>query len=556
MLLSLSDACETSANVSLPPDDERTVLAASHGAPAPSPHQVADSVLPNGTRLGEFEITGLLGKGGFGIVYLAHDSSLERLVALKEYMPSAFASRSTQAHVSVNSEHDADTFQAGLRSFVNEARILAQFDDPSLIKVYRFWEANGTAYMVMPYYQGPTLKQALLERTTPPDEAWLKALLAPLLDTLAVLHQQHCFHRDISPDNILMLDDGRPLLLDFGAARRAIGGMTQEFTVIYKQNYAPIEQYADTPGMQQGAWTDLFALASVVHFAIDGRAPPPAVARVIADPYVPLAHRFADRYSAAFLAAIDSALSVRPQDRPQSAADMRTLLRPSDGGAPRGARRRRPYLAATAVAVGVLAAAALGYALIDRRAPPRVVAGAPPPAAAVPFDPVAALGQVVAGASGARTVVVKTEKSQVQIGHDRLNFSVRASHDGYLYVQMVGSDRSNFSLLFPNAIDKDNHIRAGQTLTLPRSGWKLSAFGPPGTDQFVAIVSDVPRDFGGAGLVAGELFSEFPIARARQLQGVHTGVTPLYAGAANCAGAPACSQAYGASMFSVEEIVH
>ena len=360
MLSSVIQASETSHHVSLPPDDERTVLATGQGARAPAPQQAADNVLPTGTRLGEFEITGLLGKGGFGIVYLAWDHSLERVVALKEYMPSAFASRTAQSQVRVNSEHDAGTFEAGLRSFVNEARILAQFDDPSLIKVYRFWEANGTAYMVMPYYQGPTLKQVLAERATPPDEAWLTGLLAPLLDTLAVLHQQQCFHRDISPDNILMLEDGRPLLLDFGAARRAIGDVAQEFTVIYKQNYAPIEQYADTPGMRQGAWTDLFALASVVHFAIAGRAPPPAVARVINDPYVPLAERFADRFSTGFLAAIDRTLSVRPEDRPQSAADMRALLRLAGGAAPPtvpAAGRRRPYLAGAAIAAALLAAA-------------------------------------------------------------------------------------------------------------------------------------------------------------------------------------------------------
>ncbi|MDB5949996.1 MAG: hypothetical protein JWR65_1851, partial [Massilia sp.] len=180
------------------------------------------NALPVGTRLGEFEITGLLGEGGFGIVYLAWDNSLERKVALKEYMPAAFAARGVDVQVTMKSEHHLETFQAGLRSFINEARILAQFDHPALLKVYRFWEANGTAYMVMPYYQGQTLKQTLLARAAPPDEAWLKALLAPLLDTLALIHEQQCFHRDIAPDNILMLGDCHPVLLDFGAARRAI----------------------------------------------------------------------------------------------------------------------------------------------------------------------------------------------------------------------------------------------------------------------------------------------------------------------------------------------
>ena len=545
--------------MSRPPDDEYTVLATVQGAPG-VPLPGADNALPTGTRLGEFEITGLLGKGGFGIVYLAYDSSLDRHIALKEYMPSAFAARTEQGQVRVNSEDDAATFQAGLRSFVNEARLLAHFDDPSLIKVYRFWEANGTAYMVMPYYRGPTLKEALTMRVEAPDEAWLKGLLAPLLGTLALLHEQQCFHRDISPDNILMLEDGRPLLLDFGAARRAIGGMAQEFTVIYKQNYAPIEQYADTPGMPQGPWTDLFALAAVVHFAIEGCAPPPAVARVMNDPYVPLAERRADRFSAGFLAGIDRALSVRPEDRPQSAAEMRALLQLVDRRrivrpvAQPVARPRWHSLAGAGAGIAaavVVAATALGYATLGGKAPP-----AARPVAAAPFDAVAALRQVVAGASAERSVDVTAAQPRVQIGRDRLNFSVRASHDGYLYVHMVGSERSHFWLLFPNAIDKDNFVKAGQTVTLPRKGWRMGIDGPPGTDHFVAIVSDAPRNFAGAGLVAGDPFSEFPMARARQMQGSYTGATPLFAGVADCAGKPGCSPAYGASMFSVEEVAN
>jgi hypothetical protein len=589
--------------MTIPPDDERTLLAfggATPQQPAPtSSDQGAANALPVGTRLGEFEITGLLGEGGFGIVYLAYDRSLERRVALKEYMPSSFASRSAEAQVSVKSERYDETFQAGLRSFVNEARILAQFDHPALIKVYRFWEANGTAYMVMPYYQGSTLKQALLARSAPPDEAWLQGLLAPLLDTLGLIHEQQCFHRDISPDNIMMLEDGRPLLLDFGAARRAISGMQQAFTVIFKQGYAPIEQYAEMPGMTQGAWTDLFALASVIHFAIDGKPPPPAVGRIITDPYVPLASRYADRFSFAFLNAIDQTLSVKPEQRPQSADAMRALLHiaapvpsgthpappapPARPAAPTArvqaetSGRGRTYVIGTGVMAGLLAAIGLAYIYMGDKpapiasAPSRSVtaqaplaaptpsaapAVAPPPAepaAPAPFDPVAALGQIVSRASAERTITVKVAQSRVRIGHDRLNFSVKASHAGYVYVQMVGSDRNNFWLLFPNAVDKNNRVAAGQTLDLPRKGWSMRVEGPPGLDQFVVILSDVPRNFSAAGLAAGALFAEFPIARAAQLQRSYTGATPLFAGAPVCSSGAACSPTYGASAFSIEE---
>ena len=121
-------------------------------APAPPPHHDAGSGLPIGTHLGEFEThASCVGEGGFGIVYLAHDHSLQRRVALKEYMPSSLAARTGGSQVSVKSERHRETFEAGLKSFINEARLLASFDHPSLVKVYRFWEANGTAYMVMPF---------------------------------------------------------------------------------------------------------------------------------------------------------------------------------------------------------------------------------------------------------------------------------------------------------------------------------------------------------------------------------------------------------------------
>ena len=139
------------------------------------------NALPVGTRLGEFEIIDLVGEGGCGIVYLAQDHSLHRKVALKEYMPALLASRGQDASVAVRSERQRETFDIGLRSFVNEARMLAQFDHPALIKVFRFWEANGTAYMVMPFLSGKTLQDVLKTRSEPPGEAWIRGLLLPLM---------------------------------------------------------------------------------------------------------------------------------------------------------------------------------------------------------------------------------------------------------------------------------------------------------------------------------------------------------------------------------------
>lgn len=587
------------------PDDDRTIIPPVSGASGSiaSGTQAHDTnALQSGVRLGEFEILSVIGIGGFGIVYLAYDHSLQRKIALKEYMPSSLAARSSLLHVTVKSERHAETFQAGMRSFINEARLLAQFDHPSLLKVYRFWEANGTAYMAMPFYEGLTLTQTLRGRDAPPDETWLKSLLAPLLDALETIHVEQCFHRDIAPDNILMLADDRPLLLDFGAARRAIGGMAQAFTVILKPGYAPIEQYADDASMQQGAWTDIYALASVIHFAITGRPPVPSVARIISDPQVPLAQSAAGRYSDAFLQVIDRALSVKPEDRPQSVAELRSLLglqsaRPkqqskivlpppkppvSIRGFTSTVKKRSKNALTSAIAIGVvlvLAVAAGSFFVITRdsalpplsKAPPEsklpstepaVQATAPPAPVAKelpvekPVDPIEALEQIFQARNRNHAVTISLEKPQVRIGKDHLRFSVHSSKPGYVYLLMVGTDRSQFWLLFPNAIDKNNSISPARPLDLPRSNWRMDAAGPPGADQFIAIVSESPRDFSNAGLRPQGPFAEFPLATMVHTEQETGGTVPVFAGKASCAEnkTTSCSELYGAAVFSIEEV--
>ena len=335
------------------PDDDRTVIrppgstpptgfqrtewSAGGAPPAPEKTQlVAPPVddgghLPVGTMLAEFRLTELIGEGGFGVVYKAFDTSLEREVALKEYMPSSLAQRiGGGTQVQVKSERYRETFEAGRDSFVKEAKMLASFDHPSLVKVYRFWEANGTAYMVMPLLKGTTLKDVLrdMKRSGKPiDETWLRGVLGQITEALLVIHTEQVYHRDIAPDNVMFLPEkGRWLLLDFGAARRVISEQTQALTVILKPGYAPVEQYAEIPGMKQGAWTDVYALAAVVYFAIIGKTPPPSVGRILNDTYQPLVESAADRYSEAFLAAIDRALAVRPEHRTQSIGELRQDL--------------------------------------------------------------------------------------------------------------------------------------------------------------------------------------------------------------------------------------
>ena len=286
----------------------------------------APEALPAGTRVAEFEVRRLLGSGGFGIVYLAWDHALEREVALKEYMPGTLAGRGTGLQVSVRSAATADTFALGLRSFINEARLLARFDHPSLVKVYRFWEDNGTAYMVMPHYAGRTLRQARQGMVVPPGEAACRRVLDALLSALETLHREGVFHRDIAPDNILLGDDGVPVLLDFGAARRVLSDRTQALTSIMKPHYAPLEQYADANAMRQGPWTDLYALGGTMYFLLVGKEPVAAASRALHDDQPRLAELRPRDCGAGFLAAIDWMLALKPPERPQSVHMLRDVL--------------------------------------------------------------------------------------------------------------------------------------------------------------------------------------------------------------------------------------
>jgi serine/threonine protein kinase len=294
-----------------------------------SPHWAitgSANCLAIGTRLAEFEITGVVGEGGFGNVYLAFDHSLQRTVAIKEFMPVALASRGADNAVLVQSKRHRETFQTGMNSFINEARLLAQFDHPALIKVYRFWEQNNTAYMAMRYYEGQTFKNIVTKTPEIVTEAWLRPILKPLLEALDVLYKIQILHRDISPDNIMIQTNGEAVLLDFGAARQILSGMTQALTVILKPGYAPVEQYAEDSDMQQGPWTDIYALSAVMYWAITKNAPPTSVTRMLKDPIDLLQNTPRSGFSKEFLAAIDKGMSVKPQERPQSIGEFSKLL--------------------------------------------------------------------------------------------------------------------------------------------------------------------------------------------------------------------------------------
>ncbi len=286
--------------------------------------------LPQGTRIQDFEFHRVLGQGGFGITYLGWNMALDIPVAIKEYLPSDLATREYDLSVVPQSSQAASDFEWGLDRFIDEARILARFHHPNIVRVHHFFQAHSTAYIVMEYAEGETLS-AFLERKGTLTETELKAILYPILDGLEVVHRADFLHRDIKPGNIIIRDgDDSPVLLDFGSARQAISARSRSVTSIITPGYAPIEQYSSRG--DQGPWTDIYALGGVCYRALTGEVPYDATDRMRNDPLIPVVERCADQTSAGFLSAIDWALAVDEGDRPQSVGAWRVALKKETPG--------------------------------------------------------------------------------------------------------------------------------------------------------------------------------------------------------------------------------
>jgi serine/threonine protein kinase/HAMP domain-containing protein len=279
--------------------------------------------LPIGFRLFEYRIDSVLGQGGFGITYLATDVNLNAKVAIKEYLPGSVAYRASDRSVTPRWPEDQKFYQHGLDSFLVEARTLATFRHPNIVRVARFFEAHRTAYMVLEYERGEPLK-TWWGKHSGMQEQDLLALLQPLLDGLAVVHDSGYLHRDIKPDNVYVRrEDGSLVLLDFGAARQTAGGQ-QNATSVVTPGYAPIEQYE---GNDQGPWTDVYALGATLYWMVSGQKPIPAAERL--DEILPMVsaeQAGQGRYSTEFLRAIDWALQTNPKDRPQDVHAFRRAL--------------------------------------------------------------------------------------------------------------------------------------------------------------------------------------------------------------------------------------
>jgi serine/threonine protein kinase len=281
-----------------------------------------NALRPNSMLL-EYRLESVLGVGGFGMTYLGWDTNLEKHVAIKEFFPGDLAVRALDGSiVPVNTESEFN-YKWGLDRFIKEARTLARFSHPNIVRVNRFFEANGTSYMVMDYEAGESLQQHL-KRVPMPDEAALKTIMMPLLDGLEAIHQAGFLHRDIKPSNVFLRTNGVPLLIDFGSARLATGAVSKSMRSMVSPGYAPLEQYMRDGN--QGPWSDIYALSGVLYRAVTGEHPPDAVRRMRSD-VVPAALAGARlRYDERFLRAIEWGLKLNEKVRPRSIAEWRELF--------------------------------------------------------------------------------------------------------------------------------------------------------------------------------------------------------------------------------------
>jgi serine/threonine protein kinase len=289
--------------------------------------------LPVGHHLADYVIESVLGFGGFGVTYLARDEQLGSEVAIKEYLPQDISGRIEETRVLPNPDapNGIRDYQWGLKEFLHEARNLVQFKHPNIVRVLRFMEANGTAYMVMEYEHGESLSHYLKHKPGRRlDEKELLRIFLPVLNGLGAVHKAGMLHLDIKPDNIYLRTDHTPMLIDFGSARQAISGGEHAQRITLTHGFAPIEQYPDKG--KPGPWTDLYAIGASMYYCICARRPEISINRYQtllrhqADPVTPAVKAGEGRYSRYLLECIDWALQIYPKDRPQSVQELQDGL--------------------------------------------------------------------------------------------------------------------------------------------------------------------------------------------------------------------------------------
>lgn len=277
-----------------------------------------------GTELvGDFRIERVLGVGGFGITYLAHHHRLDKRFAIKEYFPGDFSYRQGTSVRPTGAGNS--TYHWGLDRFLAEARAVARFKHPAIVDVIDIFEANDTAYIVLAFEAGSSVREWARRLGRPVSQAELDAIAGPLLDALELIHGQKLLHRDIAPDNLLLRPDGSPVLIDFGSAREDLRAASRAMSVIVKRGYSPPEQYTSN-ALHQGPWTDIYAVAATLYMLIAGNKPPDATDRLLVDVMAPLNAVAKTTYRRGFIAGVEHGLVLKASDRPQSVAVWRAEL--------------------------------------------------------------------------------------------------------------------------------------------------------------------------------------------------------------------------------------
>jgi len=283
--------------------------------------------LQPGYRLHWYLIKKILGQGGFGITYLAEDTNLNQLVAIKEFLPVGLAIREGDSSIQPVSGEHGEQFKWGLDRFMSEAQTLAKFKHPNIVRVLTVFPENNTAYMIMEYEHGRGLHEILKEKKTLNEEE-INQILLPILDGLEAVHASNFIHRDIKPPNIYVREDGGPVLLDFGSARQSLSAHTQTLTTMVSPGYAPFEQYVSKSN-KQGPWTDIYGLGATLYRSVTGIPPSESMDRSESiihtqkDIYVSATEIVQEKYSTQLLSAIDHAMAFKAEDRPQLIAEWR-----------------------------------------------------------------------------------------------------------------------------------------------------------------------------------------------------------------------------------------
>lgn len=282
--------------------------------------------LSTGTRLDNYIIEKTLGGGGFSIVYLGLDQSTHNQVAIKEYIPYKICIRDRKGQVMPADESEQETFNKGLKCFINEASILSRHKHPNIVNVINFFKANGTVYMVMDYEEGTNLQSYIKSKKGNLSEKFIRTIFPPLLEGLKMIHDNGLLHLDIKPGNIHICPGGKPLLLDFGAVHSMQMSRKKQKGQVVTPGFSPIEQYEVGKGYV-GPWTDIYALGATMRACIDGTAPPPAADRAKKDMLKPAVSAFKKRYSEPLLQVIDWSLELDQMLRPQKVDDLLEILR-------------------------------------------------------------------------------------------------------------------------------------------------------------------------------------------------------------------------------------